>query len=69
MYTDGSGSNDRIAIAVVGDTYHQTALLGTASDAQVFHGVLVGIDLALHTLLHRIPEAIEIIVSVIYSDS
>jgi ribonuclease HI len=69
MYTDGSGSNDRIAAAAVGDTHHQTALLGTTSDAQVFHGELAGIDLALHTLLQRAPETIESTTSVIYSDS
>ena len=68
-YTDGSGSNDRIAAAAVRDTHHQTALLGTTSDAQVFHGELAGIDLALHTLLQRTPEAIEPTTSVIYSDN
>jgi hypothetical protein len=69
LYTDGSGLNDRIATAAVGSNFHQTAVLGTAGDAQVFHGELAGIDLALHLLINRIPESIDPSTSVIYSDS
>jgi hypothetical protein len=69
LYTDGSGLNDRISTAAVGSNYHQALLLGTTSDAQVFHGELAGIDLALHLLTNRTPASMDSSTSVIYSDS
>ncbi len=69
LYTDGSGQNDRISTAAVGNSYHHAYLLGTSGDAQVFHGELAGVDLALHLLLNRTPESINPSSSVIYSDS
>ena len=51
LYSDGSGQNDRISAAAVGPAHHLTRLLGTSRDAQVFHGELSGINLALDLLL------------------
>jgi hypothetical protein len=69
LYTDGNGQNNRISIAAVGNYYHQTYILGTISDAQIFYGELAGVNLALNLLLGRILSCIEKSISVIYSDS
>jgi hypothetical protein len=69
LYIDGSGQNNRISKAAVGNRYYQTHILGTTSDAQIFHGKLAGVNLALNMLLGRTPSRIEQSISVIYSDS
>ena len=56
-------------MTAVGNRYHQTHILGTTSDTQVFHGELAGVNLALNLLLGRTPSRIEQSTSVIYSDS
>src|SRR5208282_55550 len=69
IYTDGSGQNGRISAAAAGSHHRASLILGTAGDAQVFHGELTGIDLALHLISDRATPAQRGATAVICSDS
>jgi ribonuclease HI len=69
IYTDGSGLNNRISTAAVGCDFHYAALLGTISDAQVFHGELAGIDLGLRQLSQQASASSTETTAMVYSDS
>src|SRR5271154_6800580 len=58
VYTDGSGLNDRITASAVDCNSFQSIILGTAGDAQVYHGEVAGIEQAFSMPLEDTPNEI-----------